>query len=180
MQQAAAGHTESGFFPFHQHLIVFLKRSQIFNLHAHLLNPVLADNVDEVVGLRACGEEEDILVVNNPILLDRFAHAFPVSWSIFLDFSIIQRLHNILAVISKCLRHIVVENYIRSFMRRQQLLEIGYFAFTGNWHVIDLDIVFITEFLLNPAGVIVIAYIPALESTLIDRNIQTDSFLKPL
>ncbi|MNE98815.1 hypothetical protein D3C80_1973900 [compost metagenome] len=65
-------------------------------------------------------------------------------------------------------------------MRCQQLLEIGYFAFTGNWHVIDLDIVFITEFLLNPAGVIVIAYIPALESTLIDRNIQTDLFLKAL
>ena len=51
---------------------------------------------------------------------------------------------------------------------------IRHFATARDRHEIDVDIVFVAEFLLNPSRVVVVGYVPAFERTIIDRNIEID------
>ncbi|MNC05787.1 hypothetical protein D3C75_532800 [compost metagenome] len=178
--QAAPGYTESGFFPFSEHLVVLLKGSQILNLHAHLLYPVFADKGSEVISFRTGSVEENILVVYNTILLDGLTHTAPIGRRIILNLSPVQRLHNILTIVSKRLRHIVVEDDIRSFVRCQQLLIVNDFTLAGNRNKVNINVVFVTELCLHPAGVVVIRNIPAFERTLIDRDIKRNLVFEAL
>ncbi|MNI78442.1 hypothetical protein D3C73_1348160 [compost metagenome] len=65
-------------------------------------------------------------------------------------------------------------------MRGEQLFKVGNFTAARDRHKINFDVVLIAKLLLNPACIVIIGYIPALESAFINRNIQADLFGKSL
>ena len=124
--------------------------------------------------------KKKVFFVNDAVLQNRLAQIAPIGWGIVLNLLPVQLLHNTFSIVCKRLRHVVVENDIRRLAGCEQLLISRNFVGTSDRRELDLDIVFVAEFLLNPACIVVVGDVPAFERTLIYWNFECNSFRETL